>query len=118
MVPIEAEASLKNSVLIVAVDWFEQLLRGSLGITIAVIAIALFGFAMLQGRLPLRDGLRIVMGCFVLFGAPAIAAALMGASRSGSENVGGPAAAVTTLPGMPSRAPNFDPYAGAAVPGR
>lgn len=45
---------------------------------------------MMTGRLAFRDGLRVVLGCFVLLGAPVVASGMFGAVdgvRSGSAPV-------------------------------
>ena len=45
--------------------------------TICVIAAALIGALIRTGGLPLRQGTQVVLGCFVLFGAPIIAEGLL-----------------------------------------
>ena len=51
-----------------AATWIAALLTGSLATSVAVLAIGATGLAMLSGRVSLRDGARVVIGCFVLFG--------------------------------------------------
>ena len=104
------------SALPAAVAWAEQLLLGSLGTVLAVLAIAWLGIAMLQGRFPARDGLRVILGCFILFGAPAIAQGFLHAMRGETQSrqvYSAPPVAPVALPAKP---PQFDPYAGASVP--
>ncbi|WP_234035717.1 TrbC/VirB2 family protein [Erythrobacter insulae] len=60
-----------------AMDWIGGLIFGSFAITLCVLAVAFVGFLMLSGRLALRDALRVILGCFVLLGAPAIASAFI-----------------------------------------
>jgi type IV secretory pathway VirB2 component (pilin) len=107
--------------LTAAVTWVGSLLTGTVATAIATIAIAGIGFLMLQGRLPLRRGATIVVGCFIIFGAGTISRGLMmlsteltGNSRAGS--------ALNTIPPTPIRPPAqpevYDPYAGASVPVR
>jgi type IV secretory pathway VirB2 component (pilin) len=107
------------SVLTVAINWVEQLLMGNLGIAIAVLAIAVVGFAMLQGYLPVRSGARVLIGCFILFGAPLIAQGFVRALR-GEQTVAprqtAPMPNISTLQREPTKANPFDPYAGATVP--
>jgi type IV secretion system protein VirB2 len=99
--------------------WLRDLLLGELAYMLAVLAIALVGAAMLQGRLSLRHAARVVLGCFILFGAPVIANGL-----SGLVQAGGPSLPLTTAPLAPPPlprvpeppTPNPDPYAGASVP--
>ena len=101
-----------------AIGWIEAVLLGPVGTSIAVIAIAGIGYRMLTGEASVRQGLRVVMGVFILFGAPLIARELAGLARGGDDT----AAAATEPPPVPSQVrptnpPGFDPYAGAAVPG-
>ena len=72
-----------NSSLLAAVSWLEQLLTGQLATIAAVIAVAMIGFRMLYGDLSVRDGAKVVLGCFILFGAPVIARGLIGAIQGG-----------------------------------
>jgi hypothetical protein len=39
--------------------------------------VAVTGFNMLRGYISTRDGVRVILGCFILFGAPMIARGLM-----------------------------------------
>lgn len=96
-----------------AADWLAALVTGTMAQMIAILAIAVLGVMMISGRLPVRAGLRVVLGCFVLFGAPVIAGGLMGVvERDGlqSEFVEGEEAARPPLPQS-----TFDPYAGASI---
>ncbi len=112
----------QDNALFVAVSWVSDLLLGQIGTVIAVLAVAGIGFAMLQGRLSVRDGVRVVIGCFILFGAAGVAGGLVNLARWGS----GSASAVVTAPEPVSSPPplpapppvNPDPYAGASVPMR
>lgn len=115
--PGEADA------LAVAVTWVQDLLLGSVATMIAVIAIAAIGLLMLTGRLPVRRGLTVLFGCFVLFGAASIAAGLRGAAAAvpgagGTPPAPQPLAASGIEPALvaPPVAPaSEDPYAGASV---
>ncbi len=92
---------------------------GTLATAIAVIAVAFIGFGMLSGRIDVRRALVVILGCFVVFGAPLIAAGLLQMSDSDST-----ALASTPLPPAPPPLPPtpspqpYDPYAGASVPPR
>ena len=99
-----------------AAEWVQNLLIGRLGTAIAVLAIAWLGVAMLQGRLPVRQGLRVILGCFILFGAPIIARGFLGAMRGPSQAVQVYSAPSVTPVDIPSKPPQFDPYAGASLP--
>jgi type IV secretory pathway VirB2 component (pilin) len=99
-----------------AAAWVSGTLTGSVATVVATLAVAFIGFMMLQGRLALRRGLVVVIGCFLIFGARTIV--------TGLRNLG-PAAgdrqqlAVTPIPPAPKAPPQplvYDPYAGASVP--
>ncbi len=111
-----------SSAVVAAVEWVQSALLGSVANAVAVIAVAVLGMMMFRGRVDVRRGLTVIFGCFLLFGAAGIAAAL---SSSVSDV---PLRDVTTeipvsppplpkpQPSTPPRA--YDPYAGAAVPPR
>jgi hypothetical protein len=118
--------------VVAAVQWLQGTLLGTVATTVAVISIATVGLMMLSGRLDLRRGAGVVVGCFILFGASSIAAGIQ------SVATGGYAPAETAYavqpwvapppPAPPPQAPaapadpygiiNPDPYAGASVPTR
>lgn len=110
---------------VAAVDWIEGVALGSVATSIALIAVASIGFLMLGGRLPVRRGATVIMGCFILFGAPVIASGLLGSLQSGREPaVQAPpppsplTAAIPKPTPVPTPGSSYDPYAGAAVPQR
>ena len=72
----------ESSALLAAAHWVEAFLHGPAATTIAVLAVAATGLMMLTGRLPVRRGLVVALGCFVLFGASAIARGLVGSATS------------------------------------
>lgn len=89
-----------------AVYWVEAILFGSVSTVVAVIAVAWFGFLMMAGRVEWRRGVRIILGCFLLFGAPVIAAGILRAAGPGTEAVQPVSApAATALPNEPSQQP-------------
>lgn len=107
-----------QSVLTPAASWIEALLLGSIAMTLGVLAISACGLLMLSGRIDVRRGLTVVLGCFIVFGAPAISAGLRSAGDNGSEVMPPPAStpiAVAPIQASPSRPPSYDPYAGASV---
>lgn len=107
-----------NSALIGAVDWLRGVLLGAVGTTIAVLAVAAVGLLMLSGRVPIRRGLTVVVGCFVLFSAASIADALVsGLGPSAAREPLPPVSPPAYTPSTPKPVP-YDPYAGAAVPSR
>lgn len=106
-----------EGVIVTAVRWIEATLLGSAATSVVILAIGFWGFAMLSGRLDLRTGARIILGAFILFGAPLIAYALMNTIR-GDGRVE-PNLAQASAPREPAQqvvAPDYDPYAGAAIP--
>jgi type IV secretory pathway VirB2 component (pilin) len=108
----------ESAALVGAAQWIQGTLLGTLATAVAVIAIAWIGFGMLSGRINLQRGAVVILGCFVVFGAPVIAAGLM---RAG--DAGGSGAPVVALPAPPAPQPTttptpYDPYAGASVPVR
>lgn len=64
--------------LALAVDWLTGTLLGSIAAGLCVLAVAVVGFLMLQGRLPIRRAAAVIVGCFVLLGAPVIAGGFAG----------------------------------------
>ena len=109
------------SVLVAAVGWIESTALGSFATTIAVIAVATIGIAMLFGRTDVRRGLTVLFGCFMLFGAASIADGLRRVAQSSGTDL--PVVAEEQPPSTPIAAPPqrvpqpmADPYAGAAVP--
>lgn len=111
--PFEASGS---QVLETGANWLVSLMTGSLALGLCVLAIAVIGLLMLGGRLPVRDGLRVVLGCFVLLGAPAIAAAFMTAGQETSQGPGSPDPPRQLADPREDLPPSaFDPYAGASL---
>lgn len=99
------------------------MLLGPVATGLAIVAIGFLGYQALTGHLPVRRAMRVVLGCFVLFGAPTIAAALLGlAGQTGETPLPAPQAspAPTLDPALFPRQLNganpFDPYAAAAAP--
>lgn len=100
-----------------AAEWIERLLIGPVGTSLAVISLAWFGLGMLTGRLAVRRGALLVLGCFVLFGAPVIAKGLLGlAGEAGGARPAPVALTINPPPPAVRQPPAFDPYAGASVP--
>jgi type IV secretion system protein VirB2 len=115
--------------LVAAATWLEQVLLGPAATAVAVISVAAIGFMMLAGRIDWRRAATVVVGCFIIFGARAVAGGIAAAAGSGSGSgydgasepgfatppPPAPAAPPTAAP--PPTAP-ADPFAGAAVPSR
>ena len=100
-------------------NWINATLMGSLAAAVATVTIAFVGLAMLSGRLQARDAARVVLGCFILFGAPAMVAGLMASLRDGNGAatlpIAGPPPSAPP-PALPLTPPSYDPYAGASLP--
>jgi type IV secretory pathway VirB2 component (pilin) len=112
-----------SGAIVAAVQWLQATLLGTMATTVAVISVATVGFMMLSGRIDLRRGASVVVGCFVLFGASAIAAGI----RSVASGDFAPVEPVYRVdpwlpppppPPQPAPPAPSDPYAGAAVPTR
>lgn len=105
------------SPLLAALAWVEGTLLGSIATAIAVICVAVVGLMMFSGRLDVRRGLVVVLGCFVLFGASTIVEGFRGAI----DKEGPPIAAAPVITEPPAAVPTppssqaYDPYAGASV---
>jgi type IV secretory pathway VirB2 component (pilin) len=120
---------LGASVLIAAVNWLSGTLFGTLAIVLATISVAMVGLMLLSGRVDLRRGATVIIGCFILFGASSIAAGLRGAASGDGYTarrmpvIGPPPA--PTKPGNTQQPYSFDephdpfdPYGGASLPDR
>jgi type IV secretory pathway VirB2 component (pilin) len=99
-----------------SLGWIQELLFGSIAIGLCVLAVAFVGLLALTGRLPLRRGAQVILGSFVLLGAPVIAAGLM----TGTQNVTDTPREIP-IP-EPAEAPrqdlppaDYDPYSGASL---
>jgi type IV secretion system protein VirB2 len=108
------------SAILAATQWMSDILLGPLATIIAVIAIAWVGLMMLSGRIDLRRGLTVALGCFILFGAPTIARGLRGvgdgaASESFDYHPFVPTAPIAQPVPQPPAPNSYDPYAGAAL---
>jgi type IV secretory pathway VirB2 component (pilin) len=97
--------------------WIEGVILGEIALGVCIIAVAFIGGLMLTGRLPLREGMRVVVGCFVLLGAPVIAGGFAtGASNSLSQLESTSVdekPAGRALRDLPPA--NYDPYSGATL---
>ena len=107
-----------SSAILAAIHWLTALVQGSIATSIAVIAIASMGLMMLTGRLELRHAARVILGCFLLFGASAVAQGLAGAihgSPAPQADLAPPAYHPPTAPSLKAAPPpTYNPYAGAA----
>lgn len=92
-------------------------MTGSVAVTLCVIAIAFFGFAMLTGRVPIRRGLFTALGAFILLAAPIIATGF--AQVWQGQNSVSYAPEVVPDENLQPREDlgpsDYDPYAGASI---
>ena len=105
-----------DSALVAATNWIAGVLTGTVATSFAVLAIAGVGFGMLTGRVGVRRAVQVVVGCFILFGAPVMVRELADAVRG--DSAAAPVAASgppLSPPPAPRQPPSVDPYAGAAV---
>ena len=113
---------LGSSPLVAAVQWLQHTLLGTIATTVAIVAVAWVGVMILSGRVNLRHGATVVLGCFLLFGASSIAAGIQSATGGADQPPEYPAQAFSVPPPEvalpPGPHPNYDPYAGASVPRR
>lgn len=104
------------SAIAAATGWIETVLTGPVATGLATLAIAGVGFGLLAGRIAVRRAVQVVLGCFILFGAPVLVRELTGVLRGNSVAVldmaNGPP---VSPPPAPRQPPGGDPYAGAAV---
>ena len=98
-----------------ASDWLVALATGSLAVGLSVLAVAMVGLLMLGGRLPVRRGLQVILGCFVVLGAPSIAAGLAGSWQSSATEAPPPPPPMATQPPRDLPPATYDPYAGASL---
>lgn len=114
--PIEA------SVFLSAASWVEAVLLGPVATSIAVMAVGSIGLLMLSGRVRIRRGATVILGCFILFGAASIAQGLRGVATSLADTPApqpvlakaGPPIALLPPPPQDLEPPP-DPYAGASI---
>lgn len=102
--------------MVESAGWIESVMLSEIAVGLCVISVGLVGVRMLTGRLPLRQGMQVVIGCFVLLGAPIIAAGLLDlGARSSPEKL----QIFHSIDRISTRAElteaNYNPYAQASV---
>lgn len=70
-------APVDRGSLATASQWLEGLLTGELVSVLAVVGVALLGYGMMSGRIAVRKAVKVVLGCFILFGSSSIARTLV-----------------------------------------
>lgn len=58
--------------------WMQGILLGPIATSLAVMAVAGVGFMMLTGRMNWRYGGTVIIGVFIIFGAPRLVASIGG----------------------------------------
>ncbi|MDF0544554.1 TrbC/VirB2 family protein [Sphingobium sp. H39-3-25] len=109
-------SDLTNNGIVEAVQWSERLLLGAVGTSVMIMAVAILGLFALSGRIDRSFAVRVLLGCFIIIGAPMIAAGMMTTAASGSGQVNAPNQEVEISPPPPRPPERFDPYGGASVP--
>lgn len=61
-----------------ALQWMQAILLGPIATSLAVMAVAGVGFMMLTGRMNWRYGGTVIVGVFIIFGAPRLVAGISG----------------------------------------
>lgn len=109
--------------LLELVQWIEGLLHSELVTSIAVLAVAGVGFNLLSGRMAIRRAATVALGCFLVFGASAIARGLFGVAEHAAPQAPHDIEQQPFEPPMPDEDPLSgqtivaDPYAGATISG-
>lgn len=81
LLPVAAQAqntAQGNDPVTSALLWMQAILLGPIATTLAVMAVAGIGFMMLTGRMNWRYGATVIIGVFIIFGAPRLVASLGG----------------------------------------
>lgn len=109
--------------IVAAIAWIEHVLLGTAATMLATIAVAGVGMLLLTGRIEIRRGASIIIGCFLIFGAATIANGIMSAAlKDDAPAVANPAPPPPSYPQSPNpvqkgqNTPGYDPYAGVALP--
>lgn len=71
-------AGQSNDPITSALVWMQSILLGPIATTLAVMAVAGVGFMMLTGRMNWRYGATVIIGVFIIFGAPRLVATIQG----------------------------------------
>lgn len=108
-----------GSSLVTALFWVQGVLLGTTATVVGVVAVASIGLLMLGGRVEIKQGMRTVLGLFLIFSAPTIAAAIASQlSRAAATSAISPAEPAPLMPESDKGATppeQLDPYAGASV---
>lgn len=96
--------------------WIVDTMLGSVATGMCVLAVAFVGLMWLTGRLEWRQGMRVIAGWFIIFGAPVIAAGLL---RLGQSQTAPVVAASSESQGLGPREElprsDYNPHGGASL---
>ena len=81
-----------------------------------MLAVAGLGYSLLTGKIDLRRAGQVVLGIFILFGAPVIVGELMAGLRGDVRAMPDAASSVAEPPPALKPPSRRDPYAGASLP--
>jgi type IV secretory pathway VirB2 component (pilin) len=119
---IQGAPTTDGSTLLRAAQWVDTLIQRPVVTSLAVLAMAAVGLAMLSGRIAVRRGATVALGCFLTFGASAITHGIFAAATYPPDVEATTTAAaieppppVFEIPAKPERPVVNDPYAGASV---
>jgi type IV secretion system protein VirB2 len=113
---MDSDFAPRHNVLDSAVLWLQGALSGQVATAIGVIAVASFGIALFFGRIELRRAVQLIVGCFLIFGASAIARGFIGATHGESGGqVDALSQTVAAAPQPTAANPSLDPYPGASL---
>jgi type IV secretory pathway VirB2 component (pilin) len=116
MMAADLGTPMSPGALVTAANWLQQVVAGNAALALGVIAIAVLGLAMFNGQVSVRRGLTVVMGCFLLFGAPSVGRVLSGFASGSRAQIGTPSPDTDARPAsLPAPPPTRDPYAGAGL---
>lgn len=107
----------KGSAISATTDWLAGVLAGPAAIGLCVVAVAIVGITMLSGRLAIRDGLRVLLGCFVLIGAPLLATEFRSFAQDASSVRAAEPPPASRPPARELPPADYDPYSGASLRG-
>lgn len=104
-----------ESALVQAITWINELMLGTLATGLCVLAISFVGLLMLMGQMPIRHGMRVIVGCFILQWAPVIATGISGVWQSAMPAMPEPNVIIPPEAGASLSPAGRDPYAGASL---
>ena len=99
-----------SNAVVAAVQWLQGTVLGTAATSLAVVSVAAVGLMMLSGRIDVRRGATVVVGCFVIFGAASIAGGIQSAVGTDTAYVAPPPAPAIRTWAEPPVAGYVDPW--------